>query len=181
MDSIKRLVDSTIGVALQLTGIAYNVQQEGKLSEDKLKMMSQLTDNISINMEDAKKEIVCIENKLKDKTKRIEYLSKDNALHKRKLAEAHLEVDELSSTCKKLKTDLTSSQETFKVVSFQDDFDDQTTPDISDAGESQDPKSSQPPDDSEATESHPQGNKQNDSESVNMVKESSSQKDLFCE
>jgi hypothetical protein len=30
-------------------------------------------------MEDAKKEIVYIENKLKDKTKRFQFLSKDNA------------------------------------------------------------------------------------------------------
>lgn len=187
MDSIKRLINSTIGVALQLTGVAYKVQQDGKLSDDKLKMISQLTDNISTNMEDAKKEIVLIENNLKDKNKRIEYLSKENAIHKRKLCEARLEVDELSSTCKKLKEDLTSNQEAFNAVSFVEDFDQNTSTDVQEfqgaensqvphTSDSKDAKNSEPPE-----KSQPQRVREGVSDDSDSVKKSDSQHDLFCD
>lgn len=190
MDSIKRLINSTIGVALQLTGVAYKVQQDGKLSDDKLKMISQLTDNISTNMEDAKKEIVLIENNLKDKNKRIEYLSKENAIHKRKLCEARLEVDELSSTCKKLKEDLTSNQEAFNAVSFVEDFDQNTSTDVQESQEFQGAENSQVPHTSDSKDaknseppekSQPQRVREGVSDDSDSVKKSDSQHDLFCD
>ena len=43
MDSVKRIANDTMAIGLQLTGLAYKVQQGGKVSEEQLRMFNMLT------------------------------------------------------------------------------------------------------------------------------------------
>ena len=97
MDPIKRIGFETSSVALQLTGLAYKIQQGGKITQEQLKTLNELTDKICSNMEGLQKEAASIENKMISKTQRLETLSKENAICKRKLAETRLEADELGT------------------------------------------------------------------------------------
>ena len=99
MDLIERLATKSSAIALQLTGLAYKVKMHGKVTDDQLKMLNDLTDNMTV----IKKECASIETNSVQKNVRFENLGKDNAVCKRKLAEAKLEVEQLSDQCKKIK------------------------------------------------------------------------------
>ena len=124
MDSIKRLSTETSAIALQLTGLTYKVKLNGKVSEEQLEMMNALTDKVSDNMVNIKKECVSIETNAAQRNSRIENLSRDNAVYKRKLGEAQLEVEQLTSQNKKLKEELNCSQEALGALSFEEGFED---------------------------------------------------------
>jgi len=108
-------------LTLQILGVLYKLKRDKYITDKNLSDVSRLTDMIDDKINDILS-VVTMMNSQKDK---VADLTRENKHLQSKFSETRVDNDILKETCKKLKTDLNSSQEAFNVV-FDDtsDFDD---------------------------------------------------------
>lgn len=101
--TIKEKAKRVQETCLLLTGIGYKIMKDGKVTEEKQKTISEMTDVVI----DCGDQIMCEAKKLDtreaERSRKMESLKKDVAVSKRKLAEAVLEKEGLEEQCKRLR------------------------------------------------------------------------------
>ncbi|VDI52182.1 Hypothetical predicted protein [Mytilus galloprovincialis] len=119
------------GVSLQIVGMLFKVKKNGKVSEEHMNTVSDLTDEITTLMDDVnhnadsvKTNLTKTDEELKEAQKKIEGLKNENLSLRKEISQERRDQYEAQDECKKLKRDLDYSQEVFHAKSFDEDMDD---------------------------------------------------------
>lgn len=134
INEVRRDVNVAKEKCYTLTGLTYKMTNDNKMTEDKVKAISAITDGIIEKLEKILQSMSKIESKLLTTSKTMESMKKEVAVNKRRKAEAFLERDTISAEkealqnkYRKLETDLNTSREIMSALEFNEDLEDGST------------------------------------------------------
>lgn len=135
MDQIKRDINTIADVALQINGLAYKINQEKTISDDKMKRLNSLTDIIDEKTKAILQNLSSVEKDHSSLKSHLENLKKGIAAQKSKAAASILLSDTYSEQKKRLKEevnsltfDLSNLRGILNSLSFDEGFASTSTP-----------------------------------------------------